>query len=137
MKTKGKWWKMYFWLLVALSILELGSNLLSEDFFQDNNYFGMLVGVVSLLGLYGYIQQTPILSKYFWAGIFISNILVLGYAVYNINRNWSKITEAVATDVVLWGYAIGFVFTIPLLFSLFSYAFNSSQLWSNVAVKTK
>jgi hypothetical protein len=123
------WWKIYFWLLVALTTLEVGSNLLSEDLLEYYTFFGMLVGVVSIIGLLGYIQQTPILSKYLWAGVFFANLLVLGYAVYNINNHWEEITEAGATNEVLWGGGVGLIFLIPLLFALYSYAFNTSKLW--------
>jgi len=129
MKKKGKWWKIYFWLLVALTISDVGSNLLSEDLLEYSTFFGMLVGVVSIIGLLGYIQQTPLLSKYLWAGVFFANFLVLGYAVYNINNNWKEITEAGASSEVLWGVGIGLIFLIPLLFALYSYAFNTSKLW--------
>ncbi len=130
MKEKGKWWKIYFWALVTLTAFDIGSNLLSGEGFKNNNPVETVIGVISLIGLLGFIYQTPIFLKYIWAGVFLANLMVLSLAVYKIRSDWPEITEEVATGEVLLIYGITLIFIVPLLVALFSYAFKSSQLWN-------
>ncbi len=126
---KGKWWKVYFWLLVMMTLLDIGSSIFSEEIFEVSTFLHALIGAISLVGLLGYVYQTPILLRNFWAGVLFANLLVLSYAAYNIYNNWTTITEDIATDDVIWFFGVGFIFIVPLLVALYSYVFSSSQLW--------
>lgn len=126
---KGKWWKIYFWLLVMMTFMGIGSSILSKEIFEASTFLHALIGVVSLVGLLGYVYQTPILLRNFWAGVLFANLLMLTYTAYYIYSNWTMITEDIATGDVIWFFGVGFIFIIPLLVALYSYAFSSSQLW--------
>ena len=126
---KGKWWKIYFGLLVMITIQDIGSSIFSKELLETRNFLMALIGTVSSVGLLGYVYQTPILLRYFWVGVFFANFLMLGYTVSNIYNNWAMITEDIATSDIIWFFGVGFIFIVPLLIALYSYAFCSSQLW--------
>ena len=133
-KTSGIVWKIYYWLMILLSIVIVGGLVAVEIIepetlnaqFSDKHILSTLYNVifalmffVSLVGLRGFIYDKKYFTKEFWTFIFMV-ILVdyIGNKIYGYN------------DPERIGQILEAFITVPILYALYKYTFKMNYLWS-------
>ena len=119
MTSKHVGWWCYFWLFAA--------NLAVSPFLtplDPQGFVSLLLGIVALLGLWGYLRSRPIGHRHMWAILFLVLLLVMGYYV---TRPFFVGVQHLAG--VIFGAAVGILFSVPLLLALWRYSFRSPEIW--------
>lgn len=117
--TKAGWW-LYF-MVIALNLL--ASPILEPRNFES--WTSLLIGGIALVGLYGYLRGTAIAAKWFWALYFFACSLI---CVFYLAKNL-VMPPPEGRGLVLSGIIFGIVVSLPLLLSLWRYAFRSPDIW--------
>ena len=119
MASKHIGWWYYFWFFAA--------NLAVSPFvapLDPQGVASLLLGIVALLGLWGYLRSRPIGHRHLWPILFFALILVMAYYV---SRPFIVGEKHLAG--VLIGVFIGMLFSAPLLLALWRYSFRSPEIW--------
>lgn len=77
----------------------------------------------SIVGLYGYVNETAIFSALFWQAYFVLTILQIVVAFWLPKQKWLK-SELPLNRFIIFNI-IGTGIGIPLYYMLFQYAFTS------------
>lgn len=85
--------------------------------------------VIGLVPLYGYVNQTPLISAMFWRAYLALSLLAFtgqfAFAFYIVGASIRPVLGA-----VLNGLALAVVFIAPMWWANFLYAFRSPHLWA-------
>lgn len=131
-------WRLYFWLMIVVSILDIALRIfVSHTFFeispqQPGFSFITILTWISLLGLYGFVFQKKYLWAYFWKIFFV--VVIAGQVidiisdirfVHNLDpQSFSLISE-------LFDSLIFNLISVPFFVAIYRYGFKSSSIWGN------
>jgi hypothetical protein len=127
------WW-VYFACLVLLFGISF-MNYVRDGFFAS--FASMLIScwilsfdLICLAGLYAYIRSTALFVRRFWKVVVVVLVarvsLLTSLFIYNLFP-WDRTTEHYVALFAL----LSLLFSLPLLFALWRYAFNAPQVWTS------
>ncbi|QOP45856.1 hypothetical protein [Sulfurimonas paralvinellae] len=128
-------WKIYYWLILFVSIFVLGVFvfILATDINEFNSIFEgkraftnlydiffILLFFISVLGLRGFIYSKSYFIKELWKFIFFMMLVeYFGNIIYSFN-DYDKLE-----------YIIDSAVTLPILYALYQYVYKMNDLWKN------
>lgn len=65
-------WKIYFWLILAIEIASMFVETVHGPVIGITD---TIIGVISTIGLFGYVYKKQLLSKFFWKFVFILTVI--------------------------------------------------------------
>jgi hypothetical protein len=124
-------WKLYFWLILVLEILDIISEILAPtkpgyDFILD-----ILIYPITIVGIFGFVYQKKILFKRFWL---VWLPILFSYDIYGISTFIKDIFYESKVSLPPIFIMISVTIIIVLLFfqymALLTYALKSKHLWN-------
>ncbi len=128
-KSRSKWWKVYFFVFLLLSLLNY------IEIFQDmltgkNIIYGIIDFIISpfvLVGVFGYAFNRKILNRKLWKIVLPVSIIC---DLIGIHR---MIYESLGDKIPIAVLVIGFIILTPLLIfqyiALYKYAYSDIEPW--------
>lgn len=123
-------WRTYLWFYgTVFTFIPLYAVYKIEDFSADfltTDFAFMLLGLIGIVGIYGFVYKKKFLNQKFWQIVFIIDIAIIAwdYAIKLINA------ESFQPMAIGWGYLI-FTLLVPFYYALGMYAFKLSAIWSD------
>ena len=126
-------WKLYYWFIVIIFLGVLTILFIDYDEIFKGNLFSltyelfmMFFGLVSILGLRGFIYEKKYFSKEFWIFIFsVSIIDIVGNIIYDFN----SLLSLVSIDNLM--YLLVIIILLPWYYAFYMYVFKMNKIWSN------
>lgn len=121
------WWKIYFVIITILSFVGMFSYLSSENS-GIAEYLQLVLLIVATVGMFGFVFMKKILFPKFWMNFFFVHILfgILYLFVTNVD-----LKQGLSNNEYYISMAIGFIFSIPAYYALFSYGRPQNRIWLN------
>lgn len=126
-------WKLYYWFMVILFLGVLTGLFISYDEIFKGNLFShtyelfmLFFGLVSILGVRGFIYEKKYFSKEFW--IFIFSILIIDI-VGNIIYEFNSLLSQISIDNLIYLSVI--IVLLPWYYAFYMYIFKMNKIWSN------
>jgi hypothetical protein len=118
------WWKVYFLVILAPTILGIASRLFVEHDRQLPWWEWLVIplSVVQIVGLFGFVYWRRLVSPLLWQVVFLLSVA---------NEVWDLVsisTDPELKDDTFFVGAVVFL-QIPLLIGLFLYGFRCKELW--------
>lgn len=117
-KIRFAWW-YYFWLMVVLTAT--GPLMGMEDL---GAWLEWALGIVGLVGLWGYLRRRPVGPRMFWRAYFGYTIAII---LYGASGFLEVKSELLGWFFGIWVLLMALVF--PCLLALWRYAFRSPDIW--------
>lgn len=131
-------WKFYFianiflllfsiWSVIFLSVNKIHSA------YSPINYLFIFFSIITLIGLYAYIFQKPILMPIFWKVVFVIELLVITYGIVNgllisPKELLSYNLQLLQINVIIVGLSIiGILWDLPKIYALYKLGFPKTQ----------
>ncbi|CAN5523825.1 hypothetical protein BH10ACI1_BH10ACI1_24920 [soil metagenome] len=124
-------WTIYFWLmalLVGASAIGRVYLFLTREIVTAYDLVESLVSLVAIVGLFGFVYQTPIAVPTFWKVVWVLLVLTWVWSFFG-----AKNVEMIEKVGLAKGAAIFSVISmlaVPSLVGLCIYSFRSEALWS-------
>lgn len=135
LKYKIMWWKVYFYILLILSVLVVVFVYGELSRWGIRGWLDHLLGVLTLLGLYSYAFKRAVLSNKFWQAFFL--ISIIEYTFYLIYF-FTPLQEGIQlpsflqynSELDLKGqdWLFGLIIYLPALYSIYQLGFNKNAL---------
>lgn len=75
------WWKIYFWVILITTFV-IYSYITSTGSPKIGDLLGLIISIISIIGLYSYVYKKVIFSAIFWKNFFW--VFILSDAIYLI-----------------------------------------------------
>ena len=124
-------WTIYFWLmalLVGASAIGRVYLFFTREIVTAYDLIESLISLIAMVGLYGFVYQTPIITPIFWKIIWIALLLTWVWSLFG-----AKNVELIEKIGLAKGAAIISLISmlgIPTLVGLCIYSFRSAALWN-------
>ncbi len=121
-------WKIFFWIAVVLTVLS-GFSVPFITAMSSLDWIDLGASFVSVVGLGGLAFQKGIGRRRFWLAFFgLSVIWNIAYGIVLPLVGIPIYGQVLSVDVA---YAISLVFTVLMLWALYTYAWRADHLWSH------
>jgi len=124
---RSKWWRYYFYFLVALTALGF-----TEIFFNEaagiTEAIYYPLSVVGLIGLYGYVFSKKILHRTFWL-YFIAIYLAATIAYYFVTD--IDMSAGMTPEEYIYVNIFSWLISLPGYIGILLYGLPSNKLWNN------
>ncbi|MCV6624880.1 MAG: hypothetical protein OIF38_02215 [Cellvibrionaceae bacterium] len=120
-------WYLYIALLLSLGVGRMVERILAQSGGFSSRYLPIIFMLTISVGVYGYINNKPILASWFWKVIFgLTCVLSLSALVYAV-----VIGLYVGGDVMIWAglLLLVAVLLIPAMISLQKYSSGDREYW--------
>jgi hypothetical protein len=126
------WWKAYFFLAVALTVLVILFPLLVDDeaVTDWSEWWHVPLYVVQLVGLFGFAFWRRIAMPRFWQIAFIASVAYETYSFYStvVETGFPTFFGNFFFAAVI---GVSLLLQAPLLIALFLYGFRCHDLWNH------
>jgi hypothetical protein len=118
------WWKTYFVVILALTVLGLASRFLVQDARQLPWWEWLLIPlfIIQIVGLFGFAYWRRLGIPVLWRVVFLASVA---------NEVWDLVSITTDPDLKDDTFFVGatLFLQIPMLIGLFLYAFRCKELW--------
>ena len=129
---RSVFWKIYFWLLVCLTVLGSGVTF-SEENFGIIEIIDLPMTLISIIGLYGYVFSKRIYTQSFWFFFFwVYLVFCFVYPVLSdidIFVNDPELSTAENKFINIFTIVLLIPLVLPSYIGLLLYALPSNKLW--------
>jgi len=124
---RSKWWKNYFYLLVAITVLGFIEILFNEAAgITEAIYYPL--SIIGLIGLYGYVFSKKILHRSFWL-YFIAIYLAATIAYYFVTD--IDMSAGMTPEEYIFVNIFSWAISLPGYIGIMLYGLPSNKLWNN------
>jgi hypothetical protein len=121
------WWKLYFWLAAALTILSL-LGMSSPGSFTVFDYVDFILSATAVVGLYGFGYYERIGNVVFWRYFFyVALVESVFFSGILPAAGVKRFGQETTFDVY---YLLEIALAIPMLAAIYSYAYKRPFIWS-------
>jgi hypothetical protein len=124
---RSKWWKYYFYLLVAITALGSIEFLINEASGIAEAIYVPL-SIIGLIGLYGYVFSRKILHRTFWL-YFIAIYLAATIAYYFVTD--IDLSADMTPEEYIYVNIFSWAISLPGYIGILLYGLPSNKLWNN------
>ena len=127
-------WKIYFFILVALTLFGF-MGMISYEGFGIAEIISILTGCIGTIGLYGYVFSKRIFKRSFWL-YFLAVFIIFNIAYFFITDAMifpeiEELSPAENKFVILITIIFTFVISLPAYVGLLLYGIPSNKLWKS------
>ena len=127
--ARGRWWKLYFYCAVVLTVCSVSVLIWGNDeihnLWWDWAYVPLYV--FQAISLFGFVYMRPIAGATLWKTLFVISVAYEIWNAYDMATSWVPMTTPIAAAVVI---ALVYFVQIPLWYGNFLYGFRCKELWN-------
>lgn len=123
------WLKVYFWILLVLSVLGLFSLVANINAFSLGDWLGIAINLILILAVYSVVYKKEVFSKQVWkiiAWIMVVNAIIELDPTGTCDRIFTFIAPKI-TSTSYTGTIVQFILASPALYSLYKLSFKPTN----------
>lgn len=124
-------WIIYFWLiaiLVGVSAIGRFYLFFTREIVTGYDLVESLISLIAIVGLYGFVYRTPIVTPTFWKVIWVLLMLTWIWSFFGAKN--AEMIEKVGLAKGTAIFSLISMLAVPTLVGLCIYSFRSEALWS-------
>ena len=125
-----KWWKAYFFIVLALTVGGLALPLFIE-FDREMAWWEWLyfpLYAVQIVGLFGYVYWRRLGVPLVWQAVFVASLMFEVWDVFHMSTD-PEFQGTGYEGFIASTVAATLIIQVPMLIGLFLYGFRSKELW--------
>ncbi len=124
---RSAWWKVYFFVITLLSVLGMGSILLSEGV-GVIDYIEFLMLLIATAGLYGFVFRKKVFVSGFWWPFLALYILL---DLFYDSLTGIDLREGIEDQEYYVSVLIGYALALPSYYGLFRFGDRRLHPWTS------
>lgn len=116
------WWKIYGVIIALFSLLGLAVAIINDVAIVITLISSTIVGIY-LTGLYGYVSNKAIWSRFVWRACFVLNIIGVGFKTLSV-----LLASSLAMSI---DGAVSIALSVPMIIALYKYSSPNFPAWGD------